>query len=136
MAISIDDVYQGKTIRAADLKNKQVKLTITDVNVETYDEGKKLVLSFKGTEKTMVLNKTNAERIAEWHGRNPDDWTGKQITIYPDRTEYGGKLVDCIRVMLPIRDPSLAHAQAPHTEANPPPADKPTSEIIGDEIPF
>ena len=30
-----------------------------------------------------------------------DDWKGKLIELYPDRTGFGGKMVDCLRVRAP-----------------------------------
>jgi hypothetical protein len=136
MSLSIDDVYQGKTLKASDLKNRSVKLIIADVELKNFDDGAKIILSFHKTDKQFVCNKTNANRIAEWHGKHPDNWKGKEITLYPDRTEYQGKLVDCIRVQLPIRDPEVRAAVAKHDEANPPPAEPDFAKELNDEIPF
>ena len=46
-----------------------------------------------------VLNKTNAESIAEIHGKQPSHWIGKQIVFYQSATQLGKKKdVECIRI--------------------------------------
>ena len=98
----LDDIFTGSTLKAGDLGDKDVTLTITGVEIKEYEEGSKPVLSFAGTQKTFVCNKTNANRIAEMHGRKNIDeaWVGKQITLYPDRVEFRGDMVDAIRVKI------------------------------------
>lgn len=51
--------------------------------------------------KPLVLNRTNAESIAEMLGRKPSKWIGKQIVLYQAETKLKGKLVPCIRVRAP-----------------------------------
>ena len=59
----------------------------------------KPVLYFKGKEKGVVLNKTNAAKISGLLGsKDTDDWHGCQIRIYATETEFGGETVECIRV--------------------------------------
>jgi len=53
---------------------------------------------FDGKEKGLVLNKTNAQLIAEQHGQDLASWKGREISIYPTTTDFGGERVECIRV--------------------------------------
>jgi hypothetical protein len=66
-------------------------------------EGRKLtkgtVLMFKESDKELVANVTNFATIKSIHGKDPDDWGGKQITLYPCTTRFGkNPAVPCIRV--------------------------------------
>lgn len=103
--MNVNDFYQteSKFLKAADLKKDgksiKVRLTIDRAEiVEFKDNTKKVGLFFKGREKGLVLNKTNAQLVAEQHGQNMDDWNGKEIAIYPTTTDFGGERVECIRV--------------------------------------
>jgi hypothetical protein len=117
--MNVNDFYQteSKWLKASDLKNKdgkpiKVKLTIDHAEVvEFKDNTKKLAVMFKGKEKGLVLNKTNAQLIAEQHGGNSDEWSGLEISIYPTTTDFGGERVECIRVEQYV--PEAADAEAP-----------------------
>ena len=104
---SIDDVYAGSSLSAKDLKGRTVQLTISGVDKKSFGDGQvKLVLEFKETDRTFILNKTNATRIAESHGDKWTGWVGKKIKIHPERVEFKGDIVDAIRVNLPeYREP-------------------------------
>lgn len=104
--MNINDFYttESKWLKASDLKNKEgraikVKLTIDHAEVvEFKDNTKKLAVMFRGKEKGLVLNKTNAQLIAEQHGSDSSGWAHKEISIYPTTTDFGGERVECIRV--------------------------------------
>jgi hypothetical protein len=49
-------------------------------------------------EKVWVMNKTNMKIIKKWHGKETDNWIGKQITLYATTCKMKGEVVDCIRV--------------------------------------
>jgi hypothetical protein len=126
------DVFSSRYISAADLKDRDVAVTIERVEIEKMPSGeKKPALFFRGKEKAFLLNKTNFNTIADVLGADDtDDWEGKQITIYPTETDYQGKMVDCIRVR---RNKKTASAwQAPPPQDAPAPSDYDDSE----EIPF
>lgn len=101
---SINDIYPSSStnLKAEDLKGHAVKVVIESYEIVEF-EGKngkqpKVVLKFKDKEKGLVCNRTNARIIGEQYGDNPDDWVGKQITIYPTKVDFGGDMVDAIRV--------------------------------------
>lgn len=113
--MNINDFYQteSKWLKAADLRKDgkaiKAKLTIERAElVEFKDNTKKLGIFFVGKEKGLVLNKTNAQLIAEQHGQDTGDWKGKEIRIYPTTTDFGGERVECIRVEqhVPELDPN------------------------------
>ena len=110
--ISIDDVYKTKSdfLKADDLKGKKVSLVIEDFEQVKFskdgeDDEFKLALKFYNKEKMLVLNVTNARTIAQGLGsKHPMDWIDREIKIYPTTTQFGGNLVDCIRVEVPVPD--------------------------------
>ncbi len=93
--------FPSKYICAEDLRGEVVPVTIERITQEEMPNGDgelRPVLYFAGAKKGMVLNKTNAKRIAQMHGEDTDAWIGKQILIYPSETDLRGETVPCIRV--------------------------------------
>ena len=94
-------LYPGRYISAEDLGGEVVPVTIATITLEEMpnsDGEQKPVLYFEGRQKGMVLNKTNARRIAGKYGEDTDGWLGKSILIYPSETDLRGESVQCIRV--------------------------------------
>ncbi len=91
---------KGDWLKEADLQGKSIKVEIAGVGIEEIGDKKeeKIVLDFKGKEKKLVLNKTNANVIADSYGDNELKWIGEEIIMYPTVTEYQGKPTPCIRV--------------------------------------
>lgn len=82
---------------------KDVTLTIKSVVIEDLqstdgEKEKKPIMRFVETEKKLVLNKTNAETIAEMYGTKAEDWNGKRITVYPTKVRAFGEMMPCIRI--------------------------------------
>ena len=116
--MKIDNIYQSDSdyLKAADLKGKGVKLTISQVDVKEFDEkaqdgrayqAQKIILSFEGTPKQMVVNKTNARSIAAMLGDDTDDWTGKQIKLFTAQVDFQGTQVPAIRVQVDMPEASF-----------------------------
>jgi hypothetical protein len=126
---SLNEVYgcSGDHLKAADLRGSQVTVTIAAFEIVEFDDATKVVLSFAGKDKTFVVNKTNAMTIGELHGQEFEMWIGKAIRLYPTKTNFGGKMVDCIRVSqeLPATTPVIPE---------PKPAQSPITKL--DEVPF
>lgn len=109
---SIDEVFSGKLLKAADIKGREVSVTIDKVEVHDFDDGAKIIIHFLHKDKGMVINKTNANRIAEVTGtRNYDLWAGQPIVLTTERVEYKGELVDGLRVALQGQSAANAELQ-------------------------
>lgn len=119
----------GSYIKAEDLQGRAVMVTIESVVLEDLGKDgkseKKLVARFHGKDKSLILNRTNADALAyAFNTENYDHWRGPVI-LYPDTTMYGGKRVACVRV-------KPADKGAPQTE----PAPAPAEPVTSDDIPF
>lgn len=124
----INDAFPSKYIKASDLKGRALAVTIEHVTEEKIGNDSKAVVYFQHKEKGLVLNKTNATRIAELVGSGMfSDWHGAQIAIFPTTTDYQGKTVDCIRIR------AVPPNQRPAAAPKPEPHDDP---ITDDEVPF
>lgn len=141
----IDAAYPSKYLKTADLQGRAVRVTIERFEIEEVGDGdRKPCLYFAGKDRGIVLNRTNADTVSAAYGEETDDWIGQALELYPDKTRFAGKMVDCIRVRVPRQataqtiQPQRApngHTQhtnpAPqYTERNPPVQD------LDDEIPF
>ena len=127
--MEIGSVFGGDSLKAADLQGHEPIVVIASVEMKKFDNGNKLVLTFQGKKKTLVVNKTNAGRIAYAHGTNTDNWIGKEIQLYTDLVDFQGKPVEAIRV----RPPPKRQAPTPVRQPNP------IEEMTGhstDEAPF
>jgi hypothetical protein len=115
--MELNDIYPSQTLKAEDLKGQDCTVKIAGYESVSFDAGPKLVLSFAGTDKTLVCNKTNSQTVASFYGTNLENWIGKEITLFPTQTEYAGKQVACIRVRL--QPPQPAPAATPERQALP-----------------
>ena len=98
-----DQLFPGRFIKSADLVGKDRTLTISDVEVErlpTDTGGEKVrgILTFKETDRQLVLNRTNGEALKAMFGKSVRDWIGKRVTLYPTTAKFGGADVDAVRV--------------------------------------
>ena len=114
--MNINNAFPSTFIKAADLKGKSVSVSIDHVAFERVGDEQKLVMYFAGSDRGLVLNKTNANITAEMYGPETDDWTGKPVTLFPARVEYAGKIVDAIRIKLVQVEQAAAFSQAPFTK--------------------
>ena len=101
--MNIDSVFPSDYLKAADLKGKVVSVTIESVSLEELGSEKKAVVHFVGKERGLVLNKTNAAVIKSAYGSDTEGWTDKTIELRPDKTQFQGQLVDCLRVQIPAQ---------------------------------
>jgi hypothetical protein len=89
-------------IKAEDLQGQDLIVNVESVTLEHLEnDGKrerKLIARFTGMEKKLILNKTNAQSMADaFHTEHFDQWRGP-VVLYPDTAAYRGKLVPCVRV--------------------------------------
>jgi hypothetical protein len=84
-----DDVFPSKYFKTADLNGKAVIVEIARAQLETLknakgEEQRKIVLYFTQAQKTLPLNMTNFDVVADICGNDTEDWPGKRIELYPD----------------------------------------------------
>ncbi len=91
----------------------------------------KPVLYFDGGRKGLVLNKTNAQAIAEDYGDDTEAWTGREIVLFIQKVTFQGKLTPAIRVRVQNNAPQPVVQRAPT-----PPAPEPDAAPLNDEIPW
>jgi len=123
--MELNSVFSGDSLKAADLQGREIPVVISDVSMKKFDNGNKLILTFEGKKKTLVCNKTNANRIAHFYGTNTDGWVGKEVILYPDLVDFQGKSVEAIRVKARARSAKVETAPQRMAEAG-----------MDDEIPF
>lgn len=125
--MKLNEVFTGSFLKADDLQGKTVRVTLSKVELQEFDDGNKLVLHFQGKDKALVCNKTNANIIAENLGTDEtDEWVGQAVLLTVKKVEFQGKLVPAIRVVL---------GDTPIQPKPAPPAAKPAPPDDG-EIPF
>src|SRR5262245_21906395 len=126
--MELSSVFTSDTLKAADLQGREVTGVIGTVEAKQFNDGNKLLLTFQGKKKSLVVNKTNANRIAYLYGTNTDGWIGREIVLFADLVDFQGKTVETIRVKPP------ANRAAPPRKPAPPPAEP--VEDLDDSIPF
>jgi hypothetical protein len=113
---SIHDIYPDKGsdhLKADDLRKPDgsfqvVQKVISGNEVVTFPgrEGKpdetKIVLSFEGSDKSVVVNKTNASILGSRYGADFNAWTGKPVIITASMKAFGGKTVPGIDLTTPL----------------------------------
>lgn len=131
--MDINSAFPSDWLKATDLQGRPVRLIITEVVTEKVGDDYRPIVHFQKTKKGLVLNKTNSNSIAEVYGTETDNWTGCIIELYPDKTDYQGKRVDCIRIRVP---------RETGQPVQPPPRQVPASgpsaigTALDDDIPF
>lgn len=104
--VDFDQLYPGRFLKAGELLGKKVTLTMTSIDIEELEGegGKKIkaTLTFRETEKQLVMCKTNGICIKAMFGKVLAAWVGKRITIFPDTWNDE----PCIRIW---GSPDIAH---------------------------
>jgi hypothetical protein len=125
----LNEIYGGNYLKAEDIAGKEINVVIEDVTITEMDDKKKAVLHFKGKDKTLLCNVTNANMLEELLGSDDtDDWVGKRICLYTCKVDFQGKRVLAIRIKEATSGGKTAPAPAPK-----PPV---TEEELDDAIPF
>jgi hypothetical protein len=113
-----DDLYGSKYLGVAYLKDDEPRLKIGKVEVAELREKngtikRKYVVFFDGVEKGLVINITNARKLADAYGKQPARWIGQIVQLYTEETTYGkGVRVRPLRKPPPVPapDPDLNDA--------------------------
>ena len=97
--MKISNAFPSNYLKAADLNGKAVRVTIDSVTMEKLGDDQKAILHFVGKDKSLVLNKTNVNRIIEATGTDEtDDWAGWSVVLYACKVDFQGKRVDALRI--------------------------------------
>lgn len=110
--IDYDELFPNRFLKAGLFAARPLTLAIAAVDTEELpadDGGVKIkgVVTFAGTDKQLILNRTNAETIRAMFGRTLADWVGKRITFASEKDKLKGKEVDAIRI---VGSPDLSAA--------------------------
>jgi hypothetical protein len=96
-----NDVYPGRFLKAEDLSDADLTLTIKEAKMERFEQTgeEKPALYFVENEKGLIINKTNWKRIVEETGEeDSDNWPGKKVTLTIVEAEFKGDVVNAIRI--------------------------------------
>ncbi len=130
----ISEAYPSKYLKAADLDGQDRTVNIRACIQEELGQGAdmevKPVLYFDGGQKGLVLNKTNAQAIAEDYGDDTEAWTGREIVLFIQKVTFQGKLTPAIRVRVQATPQPVAQ------RAPAPPATETDAAPLNDEIPW
>jgi hypothetical protein len=110
-----DAMYGSKYLSVSDLKGQRPRRTIGKVDVAELKEKdgstkRKRILYLEGEDKPLVLNKTNAVKLAMAFGKESADWIGARVELYPEMTNLGkeGVRLQPLRtVPKPVAPPSI-----------------------------
>jgi hypothetical protein len=104
---NINDIFPSKFLKSHELQGKTPTVTIERVGVEQVRSRTKVdtkaVLYFRGKVKGMLLNKTNAQSVAQI-AKSPqtEAWTGVAITLYETTAKFGEDVHAVIRIKAPV----------------------------------
>jgi len=137
---SINDIYTGDYLKAADILGKRVPVRISTYSVKEFEQNgktdRKLVLGFDGKSKQLVVNKTNAAIITSNLGTDDyTKWPGKSIVLVTRKVESRGQIVDAIRVSLE-EGPTEPIQEQPAPQRLDPRLHAPATDDGDDEVPF
>ena len=136
---NVNDLKSSKFLTKNDVEPDKLVTIIgykpMNVAMESDSPEEKYTLTFKEFDKPLVLNMTNGQLIATIVGSEEfDDWIGKQIVLYNDRTVmYAGRITGGIRVRAirqnpPSEEKPIYKTNPDYVGDDPPPPD--------DDIPF
>jgi hypothetical protein len=102
MGIKVSQAFPSKWLKAEDIpKGKKVRCVMKECQMETVQDEDKIVCYFDGKDKGLMLNKTNAGRLAAAYGDDTDTWYGKEVFLYVEQVSFQGRMVPAIRVDVP-----------------------------------
>jgi hypothetical protein len=135
--MKISEEFPSQYLKASDLGGREIRVAMANVEREKIGTDNKLVLYFKGKQKGLVLNKTNAATIGDAYGDDTDDWYDQPLILFSVKTDYQGKVVDATRCRVPTAKDNRAAEQKQVRREDPISSGpvNPSSEL-DDSIPF
>lgn len=122
--MKLSEMYPSKYLSVDDFDDEMpviiANLSFEKMKADGGKEEQKPVLHFLKVDKAMVLNKTNAKRIAEIHGDDTDTWPGKRLTLIKEWVDAFGESTWAIRVkMVPKGKPPFEQSAPAPAETVP-----------------
>ena len=113
---SINDIYASGSndhLKAADLIDpatgiyRVIQAVVSGTEVVDFAKDgekpdQKIVLSFEGQDKTVVVNKTNATNLGARYGIDFDGWVGKTVLVTGSPKSFNGGMVPGIDLSAPL----------------------------------
>ena len=100
--MSIKEFFPNKYLKAEDIKPDEV-VTIKEVRSELVgrDQDELPVMYLNEYDRSIVLNKTNANAVADVYGDDEVKWSGKKVKLFLEnvRNVSTGKVGPAIRMM-------------------------------------
>ena len=131
---TIDQIFPSRWIKSSDIGSTPKIATITKIDFEIVgpDREQKAVLSFQNSTKRLILNRTNAQTLANLYGKEVMSWVGKRITLYCAEVQFRGAPCLAVRIKDQVQDTPKVPAEA--VIVAPPIDETPWQE--SDDIPF
>jgi hypothetical protein len=106
MSPNLNDIFPSRYLKSHELQGKTPTVTIARLALEQVRGRQKVdtkaVLYFKGHSKGMLLNKTNAQSVAQIaKSAQTEAWTGVAVTLYATTATFGQDVHDVIRIKAP-----------------------------------
>ncbi len=87
------DLPQERTAEIVDVRGVQLP------GAGEIKASKRPVITFKNTDKKLIVNASIGTAIARMYGPDVEAWKGKKVTLYATTTRSkGGETVECVRV--------------------------------------
>ena len=100
--MKVSEKFASNFLKAEDLQGRKVHVVIASVGFEQINGEDHLTTYFRGKQKSLILNKTNASYLlAAAISDETDYWAGQEIVLYPAKVNFQGRMVDAIRVEMP-----------------------------------
>ena len=99
--MKMSEEFPSKFLKAVDLQGREVRVTMQNVEREKIGDDNKPVLYFKGKDKGVVLNKTNARTISDAYGDDTEDWFDQPLILFSVNVDFQGKVGPAIRCRVP-----------------------------------
>jgi hypothetical protein len=129
----VEGLYGSQHVSAEEVGDRKLRWTISNAAVNTMPARgneparDKVVLSFTGQKKTLVLNSTNFNLLRAGISRHPGEWVGAEIGIFTEMTSFAGQ---------PKRGIRLKILKLPEGIATAKPAPAAADDAMDDEVPF
>ena len=91
---AFDDIYGSKYFSVPDLHGETPhrgigKVEIADLREKDGSTKRKFIVYFKGVDKPLVLNRTNAQKLAAALGKDRTAWIDVVVELYAEMTSLG-----------------------------------------------